>query len=160
VGTTSRAQCRMDERACRPFASAGCAVTRARLGDSCWDVTLRCRYRRSLGSDVECARRPIVHSLGGRKAAGRCVGIGRCWDRRVLGFDVGWTRRPVGHSLGAGSHWDVRGGCVGSGCWDATLECRWRRSLGSQMDEIDRCPFLGVDYSSDTAERCVGGDSP
>ena len=51
-------------------------------------------------------------------------------------------------------------GCVGNGCWDATLGCRWRRSLESQMDEINRCPFLGVDYSSDTVERCVGGDSP
>jgi len=62
------------------------------------------------------------------------------------------------------AHYPLVGWSEGSrasdGCWDATLGCRWRRSLGNRMDEIDRCPFLGVDYGPDTTERCVGGDSP
>ena len=92
VGMTSRAQCRMDERACQPFASAGWAVTRAHIGGGCWDVMLRYRYRQSLRSDVKCARQPIVQSLDGGRQQGDVwalvvAGIGECWGSMLDGQD-------------------------------------------------------------------------
>jgi len=89
VGTTSRTRCRMDERTYGPFISAGCAVTRACVGDSCWDMTLRCRCGRSLGSDVECTRWLIIHSLGGQKAADAGM---QHWDAGHGGgrWETGW----------------------------------------------------------------------
>jgi len=45
---------------------------------------------------------------------------------------------------------------VGDGRWDVALGHRWRRSLGSRIDEVDCRPIFGS--GQDVMGRCVGGD--
>jgi hypothetical protein len=123
------------------------------VGDSRWDATLGCRWRRSLRRGVGCMRQPIGRSLDGGSCwdvTGRCVGRW-CWDgtlgcrrKRVLGCNAKWMRGPVSHSGCIQSLGRVRV-YMGDSRWKAMLGCRRRQLLGLWMDKTECRPFFGCE---------------